>query len=126
MRSIIRFVLSVAVTSTAACAHPVAPNSFVGPTPRAASVRVDNQYLEDVRVYLVRGDTPILLGTVGSFRSRTFSVGPALLPRLADVRLGVRAADGLVLASPAVMANPGERVTWRLGPRLKISSIAVR
>jgi len=125
MRSIIRFVLCVAVASTAACAHPVAPNRFVGP-PRAVSVRVVNQYLEDVRVYLVRGDTPILLGTVGSFRSRTFSVGPSLLPRLADVRLGVRAADGLVLASSAVMANPGERVTWRLGPHLKISSIAVR
>jgi len=126
MRTMIRVLLSGAVATTVACAHPSGPPGFVAPTSAAVSVTVDNQYREDVRVYLVRGDTPILLGTVGSFRSRTFPVGPALLPRLTDVRLRVRAADGVALASPAVMANPGERVTWRLGPRLNLSSIAVR
>lgn len=112
------------VAATGACAHAGGPDHAAAP--RTVSVVVDNQYQEDVRVYLVRGDTPILLGSVGSFRSRTFRPGPALLPRLVDIRLRVRAADGSVFNAPAVMADAGERVLWYLGPRLKLSSISVR
>ena len=90
------------------------------------SVVVDNQFVEDARVYLVRGETPILLGRVGSFESRTFRLGPGLLPANAEVRLRVRPLNGRLYDAPAVLANPGDHVIWRLGPRLELSSVIVR
>ncbi len=126
MSRLLRSALLAAVVASAACAHPATSPYAPTVAPRVLDVVVDNQYVNDVRVYLVRGDTPILLGSVGSFTRRTFKVDAGLLPTLDDVQLRVRAMDGVVYNAPPVMVNPGNQVLWTLGPRLKLSSIAVR
>ncbi len=117
------FLLSTTVGSVA-CSGALGPRPT--PYPEVVHVVVDNQYPEDVRVYLVRGDTPIFVGTVGSLERRDFSLGPDLLPLLTDVRLKVRARDGRTFAAPAMMVDRGQKVVWRLGTAMGSSVITVR
>jgi len=122
VRRISRWTLAASIAVGTACAHA----RTSGALSRTVGVDVDNQYATDVRVYLVRGETPIFLGSVGSFERRTFRLGPELLPLLAAVRLRVRAMDGSMFSAPPMMVDRGHLVLWRLGPRLELSTIAVR
>lgn len=45
---------------------------------------VRNEHTSDLKVYLVRGSTPARLGTVGSFRERTFQLSRSIARPSAD------------------------------------------
>lgn len=121
--------LPSALAGVALLATACSPGTRSPYTPAPASsvdVVVDNQFVEDVHVYLLRGEGKILLGTVGSFERRTFRVGQALLPLLEPLRLRVRSLGGQSFTAEPVLADRGDRVLWRLGPRLELSSMLVR
>jgi hypothetical protein len=88
---------------------------------------VENQHLQEMRVYLIRGSTPIALGSVGTMERRTFTLPTALLGhggvlRLMADPLGSRAT----FTSDWIPAAPGDHVRWTLAPSLKLSTHSVR
>lgn len=122
--------LSTALLPLGACmssrlgAH--VPRSDV-PTPGGILLTVENQHPQDIRVYLIRGETPIPLGSVRTLERRAFAVSTAILGHGGTVRL---MADPLGstqrYASVPIPAAPGDRVEWRLESNLKLSSFRVR
>lgn len=102
------------------------PSSDVA-TPRGILLTVENQHPQDIRVYLIRGETPIPLGSVRTLERRTFAVSTAILGHSGAVRL---IADPLGStqrhASVPIPAAAGDRVEWRLESNLKLSSFTVR
>lgn len=97
------------------------------PTPGGALVTVQNQNVLDVRVYLIRGSTPIPLGSVGTLERRTFVIPSSQLGHSGSLRL---MADPLgstqTFVSDWISAVPGDLVEWRLEPNLKLSRVSVR
>jgi hypothetical protein len=108
-----------------ACASPGSP---FDPGAEEGGIRltVENGLDRDVRVFLVRGSTPIRLGVVSGLTARTFRIPRVLLPSMATLRLrGVALAGGSV-DSPELTTVPGDDVVWTLGPRLGQSSFRIR
>lgn len=114
--------------SLAGCAVPGAGHGGpAGVTPRGIAVAVDNTHHLDMRVYLMRGASRVLLGRVGSFARRTFVVDAARLGGSGSVRLAVDPAGSRPLhAFPALTVERGQRVELRVGHELRYSSLAVR
>ncbi len=92
-----------------------------------ARVTVQNQHVQDMRVYLVRGTTSVPMGFVATLETRTFRVPASLLGHSGTVRL---MADPLgsarTFTSPAIPAGPGDQVLWTLAPNLRLSTFTVR
>ena len=100
---------------------------FDTPAPGGALITVDNQNAQSMRVYLVRGGTPILLGSVDTLERRTFSVPTSMLGHSGTLRLAVHALGSTsTFLSPLIPAAPGDLVEWRLAHELRLSSFAVR
>ena len=98
-----------------------------GPAPRGALLTVENQHVQDMRVYLVRGSTPIALGSVSTMERRTFTIPTSVLGNSGSIRL---MADPLgsrgTFTSDFIPANPGDHVRWTLAPSLALSRFTVR
>lgn len=97
------------------------------PTPGGALVTVENRHVLDMRVYLIRGSTPIPLGSVSTLERRTFVVPSSLLGHSGTLRL---MADPLgstaTFTSDWIPAAPGDWVEWKLEPNLRLSHFSVR
>jgi hypothetical protein len=97
------------------------------PVPGGALVTVENQHVQDMRIYLVRGSVPIALGSVGTMEQRTFAVPTVVLGHSGTIRL---MADPLgsraTFTSDYIPATPGDHVRWTLAPRLGLSHFSVR
>jgi len=97
------------------------------PTPGGALITVENHHVLDMRVYLIRGSTPIPLGSVGTLERRTFVVPSSEFGHNGAVRL---MADPLgstqTFTSELVSAVPGDHVQWTLESNLKLSRLSVR
>lgn len=97
------------------------------PAPGGALVTVENRHVQSMRVYLVRGATPIPLGSVDTLERRTFAVPTSVLGHSGTLRLmadPLGAADTFV--SPTIQAAPGDHVEWSLAPSLRLSTFSVR
>lgn len=112
-----------------ACTHlqPGTSEPLRDPTPGGALLTVENRHVQDMRVYLIRGSTPIPLGSVGTLERRTFTLSTALLGHDGTMRL---MADPLgsraTYVSGVIPATPGDHVRWILAPSLALSSFSVR
>lgn len=97
------------------------------PRPGGAVLTVENQHVMDMRVYLVRGYTPIALGSVGTMERRTFALPTSMLGHGGTIRL---MADPLgsrgTFTSDFIQASPGDHVRWILAPSLSLSRFSVR
>jgi len=94
---------------------------------RSVRLRVTNDHLEDVRVYLVRGSTRVPLGSVGSLDARSFSLSPAVLGTSPVVCLVVESLGShTTLTTMPVDVRPGQIVDARLANRLRFAAVAVR
>lgn len=97
------------------------------PAPRGALLTVENQHVQDMRVYLIRGSTPIALGSVGTMERRTFALPTAVLGNSGSIRL---MADPLgsrgTFTSDYIPAIAGDHVRWTLAPSLALSRFTVR
>lgn len=124
-----RGALYLLLSAVSACAPKAAPDPF-RPVPAGSvgiTVEVVDDHVQDMRVYLVRGSTPIPLGSVGSGERRVFRVSPAELGQSGAIRL---MADPLGsqdrFVTEPIQVAPGQRVIWRLAHRLSLSSVTVR
>jgi len=119
----------VLLALSAACAPRATPDPFRPPPANAEglTVEVADDHVLDMRVYLVRGVTPIPLGAVGSGEHRVFHVSAAELGQSGEIRL---MADPLGsqdrFVTEPIQISPGQRVVWRLAHRLSLSSVTVR
>jgi len=121
--------LSLASLPLGACASSqLGANSPLDKSaPGGALVTVENLNPQAMRVYLLRGATPIPLGSVETLERRTFIVPTAVLGRTGQLRLmadplGSRAA----YTSDWIQASPGDLVEWKLTANLKLSAFSVR
>jgi len=114
---------------SAACAPRTAPSPFRTRPANAegVTVEVSDDHVLDMRVYLIRGVTPVPLGSVGSGERRVFHVSAAELGQSGEIRL---MADPLGsqdrFVTEPISVSPGQRVVWRLAHRLSLSSVTVR
>ena len=116
------FVLAVLATA-AACAS--SGNSIPHDRP-PVSLIVENHFAENVRVYLRRGATAILLGRVATLERRTFTLAPSMLPPHADVQVHIRPARGTGHTTAPVLVESGDRVFLRVTFRLAGSELTLR
>jgi hypothetical protein len=111
------------------CVPPAASDPYrVAPSgAESLMVEVYNDHVMDMRVYLVRGGTPIPLGSVGSAERRVFRISSAELGHTGYIRL---MADPLgsreTYTSDVIQVVAGQRVEWRLAHALALSSVTVR
>lgn len=97
------------------------------PTPGGALITVTNGHVQDMRVYLIRGSTPIPLGSVSTLERRTFAVPTSQLGHTGTVRLMVDPLGSRqTFTSDWIPAVAGDHVEWSLAPNLKLSRVSVR
>lgn len=88
---------------------------------------MENRHVQDMRVYLIRGYTPIPLGSVGTLERRTFTLPTSMIGHGGTIQL---MADPLgsrrTYTSDPIHAVPGDHVRWTLAPSLALSSFSVR
>ncbi len=109
------------------CAPASSGQHAPAPQPQNVLVQVNNQNWEDVAIYLVRGSTPVRLGTVGSMESRTFAPPPALVVPGAELRLLAETTiSRRAHTSQAFSVSAGQRIHWRVETHLPLSSVRVR
>lgn len=97
--------------------------------PEAATtqVTVDNRNTEDIRVYVVRGDTRILIGPVGSLEQRTFALRPSLVGDSGFLQLEfVTLASRQAFATEFIPVARGKEVQWQIESNLALSTVMVR
>jgi len=121
--------LVAAATLLGACASAPSHDPF-GETAPAASglvIAVENDNVLDVRVYVLRGNVPIPVGSVGSAERRVFRLSPAELGHMGALRLIAEPLGSRErYVSDVIQVAPGERVEWHLAHRLSLSSVTVR
>jgi hypothetical protein len=126
MQAMIRATLCVILI----CAplHGCAPRSVLTAV-ESPGIRliIENREFADMLVYLAREGAHLPIGTVEGLRTRTFTVGTAMLTAdgslclLATTRAGTE-----TLQSPVVLAEPGQEVSWRIERASFGKSITVR
>ena len=90
-------------------------------------VFVSNDYTEDVRVFLLRGSTPIPIGSVGSFSARRFVIPPAQVGSSGELQLVAQALASQAIAAPeALDIQPGAEVEFHIESNLKYSRLVPR
>jgi hypothetical protein len=110
--------------AAAACASH-APDE-VGPAPmsRADSagdstglqVRVDNQNINDMNIYLLRSGSRFLVGQAGGLSKTTLTIPEAMTPGDLRVRLIAEPIGGSrPITTPVLIVPPGQHVYWSIG-----------
>ena len=93
----------------------------------ATYVTVDNRNTQDVRVYVVRGESRILVGPVGSLEQRTFALPGSLVGDSGFLRLEVvTLASRQAFATELIPVGRGKEVQWQVESNLALSTILVR
>ena len=111
------------VLLTAACAPYRADRGL----DRTITLSIDNRELADMRIYLVREGTRILIGTVNGFTSRIFAVPAFMLGGSAQLGLLATPFAGTdELLSPIVTIDGHQQVSWRVERASHGASILVR
>jgi hypothetical protein len=121
--------LTLSTLTLWACAYPQAGpfGSRAAPPPGGALVTVENQHVLDMRVYLIRGVTPIALGSVGTLERRTFKLSTSMIGHGGTIRLRADPLGSRVtFTSDVIPAAPGDHVSWTLAPSLTLSYFSVR
>jgi len=120
-------VVASAATITG-CAPTTSLNDLaIGPAPsQGVTLYVVNRNIEDVRVYLLRGSTPVPVGTVGAMQSRSFRVSRAEMGSSRVLRLSVVATPSRArIAMIPVDVEPGQTVEAWIGTNLRHSNIQI-
>lgn len=114
--------VSIALSAVAACA-PAVPRPTGAPVADSRHVAIDvaNDHWSAVTVFLVCGGERHRLGDINGSATEHFSV-PALLFDAPVVRLRVEPRDrSAPYDSELLMAEPGQRVAFRIGPEMGAS-----
>lgn len=97
------------------------------PAPGSAFVTVKNQNPRRISVYLLRGSTPVRLGSVDTLEMRTFTVPASMIGPMGAVRLTAEPLGSrTTYASDVIQAGAGDWIEWTLAPSLKLSTVIVR
>ena len=93
---------------------------------QGVTLAVVNRNLEDVRVHLLRGSTPVPVGTVGAMQSRSFRVSRAELGSSRVLRLSVVATPSRArIAMIPVDVEPGQTVEAWIATNLRHSNVQI-
>jgi hypothetical protein len=104
--------------------HPPAQEM---PPQRGVAVTIDNRLPVDVRIYVTRHGTDILLGRVDGLEQRELLIAPALLGAGDDLHLLAVSRDlRATIASPVVPVEAGSRIDWRIERPPLLSPLFVR
>lgn len=119
------FVGTTLLVSFSGCGPSLRPgNPATQPT---VVLYVQNRHWEDVRVFIVRNDVPLSLGTVSAMSTGRFSVPDSYVGSGLGLRLLVQAfASRSTHLSQEITVPFGARVDWTVEGRLSQSSFLVR
>jgi len=110
--------------AAAACASHAPDEAGPAPMSRADSagdstglqVRVDNQNINDMNIYLLRSGSRFLVGQAGGLSKTTLTIPEAMSPGDLRVRLiAVPIGGSRPIATPVLIVPPGQRVYWSIG-----------
>ena len=100
---------------------------FGGADPRDLTLSVVNGNVEDVRVYIMREEMRIPLGTVEGLGSRVFNISETKLGVRMVLRLAmVTASSRTDITMIPVDVEPGQQIEARLGTYLNNSNVFIR
>lgn len=119
---------AVALTGLTGCAgfSSSLPVQSGGLSHEAATITVHNRRFADVRVYVVLNQATYRLGSVESFRTRTFNI-PRVIPLPSEIGLLVSAfASDEQYTSPLISVSRGEGIVFTLENTPQFSSIVRR
>ena len=124
---IARLSICIASVLTMSACFPPTNNSIDSAVPaRGATVRVDNRYLGDMHVYLVKHNTRYHLGVVSSLSEAIFLV-PAAIDLDADVQfLTVPLVAGQAHQSELIAIGRGYVVALTIQPMGNLVSLIVK
>jgi hypothetical protein len=101
--------------------------AFGGSDPRDLTLSVVNGNVEDVRVYILREEMRIPLGTVEGLGSRVFKISQMKLGVRMVLRLGMETASSRTgITMIPVDVEPGQQIEARLGTYLNNSYVFIR
>ena len=110
----------------AACTIPRVPAKGSGP-PETFTVEVDNRELLDLRIFLVRDGTQLLLGFVEGMTQRKLIVQAAYGATTTPFALAAITLSGSeTLRSPIVTVERGQVVSWRIERASRGTVIMIR
>ena len=114
--TVVSVVCSVVVlTGCAALAGNQKP-VLIGAGDQGVTLSVFNRNFEDVRVYMLRGETQVPLGTVAGMQSRVFRISRAKLGFTRVLRLAMVATPSRYeITMIPVDVGPGQMVEARVG-----------
>jgi hypothetical protein len=110
--------------AAAGCASHAPDEAGPAPISRADSardstglqVRIDNQNINDMNIYLVRSGSRFLVGQAGGLNKTTLTIPEAMTPGDLRVRLIAEPIGGSrPIATPVLIVPPGQRVYWSIG-----------
>lgn len=108
-----RLFLVLAAATLAACASGRRAGMADPPT----YVRVNNQSLQDMTIYVVRSSQRLRLGTVTSLSTARFQIPPAILGGPTSLRFQTDAlAGGRGPVSMEVQVSPGDEIGMTIPP----------
>jgi hypothetical protein len=125
--SSLRAVLAVLIllTPIGAC-RSKGPDTSPAPDPNTpVVVEVENHYLGDVVIYLVRGSQRQRLGMVTALSTAEYSFPWRQLVGSSINRLVAHPIAGSAYASDPLQVQPGQSIKWTLESDLNRSSLAV-
>jgi hypothetical protein len=117
-------VLLVLAAAGCATSHTPAVATEPAPASRADSardsaglqVRIDNQNMSDMNIYLLRSGSRWLVGEVGGLSKTTLTIPEAITPTDLRVRLIADPIGGSrAIATPVLVVPPGQSVYWSIG-----------
>jgi hypothetical protein len=110
--------------AAAACASHAPDEAGPAPMSRADSagdstglqVRVDNQNINDMNIYLLRSGSRFLVGQAGGLSKTTLTIPEAMTPGDLRVRLIAEPIGGSrPITTPVLIVPPGQHVYWSIG-----------
>jgi hypothetical protein len=110
--------------AAAGCASHVPDEAGPAPISRADSardstglqVRIDNQNINDMSIYLVRSGSRFLVGQAGGLSKTTLTIPEAMTPGDLRVRLIAEPLGGSrPISTPVLIVPPGQHVYWSIG-----------
>ena len=111
------FLLAGGVATLVAFAQPNAASAEGPKGSGITTITVLNQRLQDVTVYIERGDTDLRLGKIPGGQEETLQV-PSWMSRFAgEARVYIRPKDGIDLASDNFTLKPGAHLFVRIPGR---------
>ncbi len=121
------------VLAAVGCATSHTPAVAAGPAPASRSdsgrdtaglqVRIDNQNISDMNIYLLRSGSRWLVGQAGGLSKTTLTIPEAITPTDSRVRLIAHPIGGnRTIATPLLVVPTGQSVYWSIGPDPAMSS----